>query len=248
MNLTGRVGLITGATGGIGRAAALALAGRGADLIAHGRNAGSASRVKSEIEALGRACEVVLGDISDPRVSGRCVSRAVERFGGLDLLIHSAGEAAPGGLLDIEPEAWLRAFDVHVHAVFHLCRAAAPVMKQRGGGAVVLVSSAAGTRGCLGALAYGVAKGSLPQFARAMARELAADNIRVNCVSPGIIRTPFQDYLSPDQVRNNIENRIPLRREGQPEDVASLVVSLMENDFITGENIAIDGGMTMRIA
>jgi NAD(P)-dependent dehydrogenase (short-subunit alcohol dehydrogenase family) len=120
-------------------------------------------------------------------------------------------------------------------------------MKKRHGGAVVLVSSAAGLRGCLGAIAYGVVKGALPQFARAMARELADDNIRVNCVSPGIIRTRFQNMLTPEQVKNNIDKRIPLHREGRPEDVAQAIAMLVCNDFITGENFAIDGGMSMRI-
>ena len=121
-------------------------------------------------------------------------------------------------------------------------------MKKRHGGAVVLVSSAAGLRGCLGATAYGVVKGALPQFARAMARELADDNIRVNCVSPGVIRTRFQSMLTPEQVTNNIEKRIPLHREGRPEDVAQAIAMLVCNDFITDMRIsAIDGGMTMRI-
>jgi NAD(P)-dependent dehydrogenase (short-subunit alcohol dehydrogenase family) len=120
-------------------------------------------------------------------------------------------------------------------------------MAKRGEGAVVLLSSAAGLRGCTGALAYGVAKGALPQFARSLAHELADQSIRVNCVSPGIIRTPFQAHITQEQTENNIQNRVPLRREGQPEDVAQLIVSLIENDFITGENFVIDGGMTMRI-
>jgi NAD(P)-dependent dehydrogenase (short-subunit alcohol dehydrogenase family) len=120
-------------------------------------------------------------------------------------------------------------------------------MAAQGEGAIVLLSSAAGLRGCLGALAYGVVKGALPQFARNLARELAPSGIRVNCVSPGVIRTPFQDFLTPEQVANNIANRIPLRREGSPQQVADLIVSLIQNDFITGENVVIDGGMSMRI-
>jgi 3-oxoacyl-[acyl-carrier protein] reductase/dehydrogenase/reductase SDR family protein 4 len=88
----------------------------------------------------------------------------------------------------------------------------------------------------------------LPQFARVLARELADYNIRVNCVSPGIIRTPFQDFLTPTQVENNINNRIPLHREGKPDDVARVILELVENDFITGEDVVIDGGMTMRSA
>jgi NAD(P)-dependent dehydrogenase (short-subunit alcohol dehydrogenase family) len=141
----------------------------------------------------------------------------------------------------------MNAFAVHVHSVFHLVRAAAPNMAKQGEGAVILLSSAAGLRGCDGTLAYGVVKGALPQFARNLARELADQCIRVNCVSPGVIRTRFQDTLTPEQVKNNLDNRIPLHIEGKPEDVAELIVAVVENDFITGENFVIDGGMTMRI-
>ena len=161
--------------------------------------------------------------------------------------MNSAGEPVPGGLFDVSDNDWMNAFAVHVHSIFHLARAAAPHMARQGEGAIVLLSSAAGLRGCLGALAYGVVKGAIPQFTRNLARELADQHIRVNCVSPGIIRTPFQDRLTPEQIENNVQNRIPLHREGKPEEVADLIVSLIENGFITGENIVIDGGMTMRI-
>jgi NAD(P)-dependent dehydrogenase (short-subunit alcohol dehydrogenase family) len=243
MILDSKIALITGATSGIGRALAVALAGRGTKILAHGRNADAAAALERETGAT-----TVLGDIADPDVCADSVKRACETFGGVDILIHAAGGPAPGNLLDISPEDWHRTFDVHVHAVYHLCRHAVPAMKTRGEGSILLISSAAGSRGCLGALAYGVAKGSLPQFARNLARELAPANIRVNSISPGVIRTPFQDFLTPEQVRNNIENRIPLRREGTPADVAAIAVALIENDFITGEDVAIDGGMTMRIA
>jgi NAD(P)-dependent dehydrogenase (short-subunit alcohol dehydrogenase family) len=175
------------------------------------------------------------------------VDETVEKFGRLDVLVHSAGGAVPGSLDTVTDESWMNAFAVHIHAIFHLARAAAPHMARQGEGAMILLGSAAGLRGCLGALAYGVVKGALPQFARALARELAEQNIRVNCVSPGVIRTPFQDYLTPQQVANNLQNRIPLHKEGKPEDVAELIVALIQNDFITGENFVIDGGMTMRI-
>jgi NAD(P)-dependent dehydrogenase (short-subunit alcohol dehydrogenase family) len=161
--------------------------------------------------------------------------------------VHSAGGLVPGSLHTTTEEAWMQAFAVHVHAIFHLARAATPHIARQGRGAIILLGSVAGLRGCLGALAYGVVKGALPQFARGLARELADQNIRVNCVSPGVIRTPFHDSLTPEQAKNNIQNRIPLHREGGPEDVAQLIVSLIENDFITGENFVIDGGMTMRI-
>ena len=112
---------------------------------------------------------------------------------------------------------------------------------------MIFISSAAGLRGVKNALAYATVKGAIHQFTRALAFELSDFNIRVNCVSPGIIRTRFQDFLTPEQIKNNIENRIPLHREGSPTDVAEAVSMLVKNDFITGENITIDGGMTMRI-
>lgn len=248
MRLDGKVSLITGGTKGIGAAAAIELARLGSDVAINGRQADSeANAVVAAITALGRRCALIAADVGIPDQATRCVREAAARLGGVDVLVHAAGQAVPGGLFDVSPDSWYAAFDVHVHAVFHLCRAAVPLMKEKREGAIILISSAAGLRGCLGAIAYGVVKGALPQFARALARELADDNIRVNCVSPGVIRTRFQDYLTPDQVSNNIERRIPLHREGKPEDVAALIATLAANDFITGENVAIDGGMTMRI-
>lgn len=248
MRLDGKVSLITGGTKGIGAAAAIELARLGSDVALNGRHMDNeADAVQAKIAALGRRCALIAGDMSDPDQVMRCVHETVKQLGGVDVLVHAAGQAVPGSLLDVSPESWYRAFDVHVHAVFHLCRAVVPLMREKHEGAIILISSAAGLRGCLGAIAYGVVKGALPQFARSLARELADDNIRVNCVSPGIIRTRFQDYLTPDQVKNNIERRIPLHREGKPEDVAGLIAMLAANNFITGENVAVDGGMTMRI-
>jgi NAD(P)-dependent dehydrogenase (short-subunit alcohol dehydrogenase family) len=120
-------------------------------------------------------------------------------------------------------------------------------MMQQGEGAIVLIGSGAGLHGCPTAIAYGAAKGSIPQLTRALARELADSNVRVNCVSPGVIRTPFQNRLAPEQVQININSRIPLHREGQSEDVANAIVGLLENEFIMGDNLVIDGGMTMRM-
>jgi len=249
MRLTGKVCLITGGTSGIGAATAVEMARRGADIAVVGRSpdAEGARSVKRAVEDAGVRCLVLAGDLAVPSYATRAVEQTVETFASVDVLVHSAGEAAPGGLLEVTPEAWQRAFDVHVHAVFHLSRAAARHMIRHQSGAIVLMSSAAGMRGCMGALAYGVVKGAIPQFTRALARELAPHNIRVNAVAPGIIRTRFQDYLTPEQVRNNIENRIPLQREGTPSDVAAAIAMLVENDFITGETVTVDGGMTMRI-
>lgn len=249
MTLHGKVCLITGGTKGIGAATAVKLASLGADVCINGRVADEeAIRVQAQVEACGRRCLLHVGDVSRPAEAARCVEATVEALGNVDVLVHCAGGAAPGGILEVDPEVWSQAFDIHVHAIFHLSRAAVPHMRKRGEGAIVLISSAAGLRGCDGAIAYGVVKGAIPQFARALARELANDNIRVSCVSPGIVRTRFQDYLTPEQVKNNIENRIPLHREGKPEDVADAISMLVLNEFITGETIVVDGGFTMRIA
>ncbi|MEO6923118.1 MAG: SDR family oxidoreductase, partial [Bryocella sp.] len=225
------------------------LARGGANIAINGRVIDEeARRVKAEVESFGQQCFLHVADVSRPADAVRCVEATVDALGGLDVLIHCAGGAAPGSLVEVTPEVWQQAFDIHVHAVFHLCRTAIPWMQRKSEGAIVLISSVAGQRGCAGAIAYGVAKGALPQFARSLARELADDNIRVNCVSPGIIRTRFQDHLTPEQITNNIEKRIPLHREGKPEDVSAVVSMLVCNNFITGENIVVDGGMAMRIA
>ena len=248
MKLEGKVSLITGGAGGIGAATALELARLGSDImIVDWRIDARAKEVRNRIESLGRSCFMLQADMSLPEEVTRSVQQTANQMGSVDVLVHAAGGGVPGNLLEVTPQAWYGAFNIHVHAVFHLCRAAVPFMKKKREGAIILISSAAGSRGCLGAFAYGVVKGALPQFARSLARELADDNIRVNAVSPGIIRTPFQDYLTPEQVENNIQNRIPLHREGKPEDVAEAIAMLITDDFVTGETLAVDGGMAMRI-
>jgi NAD(P)-dependent dehydrogenase (short-subunit alcohol dehydrogenase family) len=250
MKLEGKVCLITGGSSGIGAATAREFAFRGADIAVCGLPADEllAQAVKRDVEALNRRAITMAVNLTEPVEAVRCVQQTVASLGRLDVLVHCAGGPAPGGLLDVDAGTWYGAFDIHVHAVYHLARAAVPCMAENGGGAVLLISSAAGARGCAGAIAYGVAKGAIPQFARALARELADCNIRVNCVSPGIIRTRFQDYLTDEQVENNTRNRIPLHREGRPEEVAAAVAALAENEFITGAELPVDGGMTMRMA
>ncbi len=246
--LKDKVCLITGGTHGIGAASALDFAKHGAHICLVARHHDTDTELLlNSLRNQGIKAIFIPADVSKPSESKRCVEEAIEQLGGLDVLVHSAGGAVPGSILDVSEEAWYSAFDTHVHAIFHLIRAAVPCIKRRGEGAILLISSAAGLRGCLGAAAYGAVKGTLVQMTRILARELANDNIRVNCAAPGVIRTRFQDILSPEQVKNNIENRIPLHREGKPEEVASVLVMLAENDFITGETVTIDGGMTMRI-
>lgn len=251
MQLRDKVCLITGGTRGIGAATAVEFARRGATVAVCGRSPDEEARqVEAEITALGRKCLVLTADMAKPEDARRCVEETVAAFGGLDVLVHAAGGPAKGALMEVSEEIWYHAFDVHVHAVFHLCRAALPVMKQRGEGAIVLVGSTAGRLGVVGAAAYATVKGALVQLTRVLAREQANDNIRVNCVAPGVITTRFHDIvgLTPEARKNNLDNRIPLHREGTPEQVAQVIALLAENDYMTGETITIDGGLTSRIA
>jgi NAD(P)-dependent dehydrogenase (short-subunit alcohol dehydrogenase family) len=244
MDLAKAVCLITGGTKGIGAATALALAERGARLAIVGRHLEEAATLLQ-----GRDGDFfqIAADVSKADEARRCVRETVNHYGTIDVLMHSAGGPVPQKFLDLKSEAWHSAFDVHLHAIFHLCQEVIPIMQKQRRGAIILVSSAAGLRGVNGATAYQVVKGALPQFARALAYEFAGDNIRVNCIAPGIIRTAFHAKMSPETRQNNLSKRIPLAREGTAEQVAQLACELITNDYITGETISIDGGLTMRI-
>jgi len=248
MKLREQVGLVTGGTKGIGAATAIALAAEGADVAIVGRRLDAeAKETQRRIEALGRKCLITIADVASAGEATRCVEQTAKELGSLDVLVHAAGGPVNGGLLELTPEAWHSAFDVHVHAIFHLCRAAVPFMKQKKRGNVILISSAAGIRGIKTNVAYQAVKGILPQLTRALAYEFANDNIRVNCVAPGVIRTAFHAAMPPEVEKNNLENRIPLHREGTAEQVASLIRELVINEYITGETVSVDGGLTMRI-
>lgn len=249
MNLSGKVALVTGGTRGIGAATAIALAKEGADVAIVGRHKDrDAETTRVAIVADGRRCQLILADCGIAADATRCVRETEASLGAVDILVHAAGGPVPGGLFEITPEMWHAAFDVHVHAIFHLCRAAVPGMRAKKEGAIILISSTAGIRGIITNVAYQTAKGAGPQFARALAREFANDNIRVNCVAPGVIRTKFHATMTEEQRRLNLDQRIPLHREGAPEQVAEVILMLVKNDYITGETMVIDGGLTMRIA
>lgn len=248
MELKGRVALVTGATSGIGLATATSLAQQGANLVLGARSEKPA--VLAGLSAItarhGARCVFVAGDVRDPDTSTRLVAAAQQAFGQLDAVVHSAGGPAPGTALSQSYDNWLDAFDVHVNSAFHVFRAAHPLLAASQG-AMVLLSSAAALRGCPGTIAYQTVKAALIQMARALARDHAAEGIRVNCIAPGIIRTPFQASMTEEARLNNLKNRIPLGREGTPEQAASMILQLITNDFITGETVVLDGGMSMRM-
>ncbi len=249
MDLHNKVALVTGGTKGIGAATAIAYAQAGANVAIVGRHHdGDAKQVIAAIEKLGRRGVFVQADCAKPAEATACVEKAAAALGPIDVLFHSAGGPVNGGLFDLTPEMWHEAFAIHVHAIFFLCRAAIPAMRKKREGAIILMSSTAGLRGVWTNVAYQAVKGAIPQLTRALAREFADDNIRVNCVCPGIIRTRFHDPMTAEQKEINLKNRIPLHREGTSEQVATAIRELTTNDYITGESVVIDGGLTMRIA
>jgi NAD(P)-dependent dehydrogenase (short-subunit alcohol dehydrogenase family) len=249
MDLSGKVALVTGGTLGIGAAIALDLARRGADLAIAARHVdGPADDVRQQIEAADRRCMLFAADIAQEGDCRKVVAETAAHFGRLDVLVHNAGGPALGKIDDVTPELWRHTMDLHVNANFYLVKAALPHLRKNREGAIITVSSTAGIRGVPGAIAYATAKGAIPQFTRSLARDLADDNIRVNCVAPGVIRTRFHADMTAERKELNLKHRIPLHREGTAEQVAEVVALLVTNDYITGETIVIDGGLTSRIA
>lgn len=248
MNLSGKRALVTGGTKGIGAAIAIDLARQGCDVAINGRHDDEAAAVvRQTVASAGRRCITLPADVARPDEVDRIVRETEAQLGGLDILIHSAGGPSWGTIDACTPEQWKATFDVHVHAAYFLCRRALPAMRTAGEGAVILVSSVAGIRGCPNAIAYGTAKAAIVHFTRMLARDEADHNIRVNCVAPGIIRTRFHDSMAPEAKAHNLAVRIPLHREGTAEQVAEAVRLLVTNDFITGELLVIDGGCSMQV-
>jgi len=249
MDLTGKAALITGGTMGLGAAIAVELARRGADVAIAARNLGGpAEEVKAAVVATGRRCVAIAADFTKPEDCARAVDLASAELGRLDVLVHNAGGPSPGKIEDVTPDQWRQTMDLHINANFYLVRAALPHLRKKKEGCIITVSSTAGILGVPGAIAYATAKGAIPQFTRSLARDLADDNIRVNCVAPGVIRTRFHADMTPERKELNLKQRIPLHREGTPEQVAEVVALLVTNDYMTGETIVIDGGLTSRIA
>jgi NAD(P)-dependent dehydrogenase (short-subunit alcohol dehydrogenase family) len=242
----GEVAIITGGTRGIGAAIGAELGRRGVKLVLNGRDRDAeVDQTIAELRDITEV-EVAYGDAADAATSSSLVKLANERFGRIDYLVPAAGGPHYGTVLDHTPDSWAAGFRIHIDAIFHLFRAAHPQLKVRGG-AMLLIGSVAGIRGVPGAALYATVKGTLPNFARALARDHAHENIRVNVIEPGIIRTRFHEKMTKEAERNNLDNRIPLKRFGTAVQVATAAAELLTNDYITGQTLVIDGGLSMRV-
>jgi NAD(P)-dependent dehydrogenase (short-subunit alcohol dehydrogenase family) len=249
MDLRGKKALVTGASRGIGKATALALAQEGADVaVNYVTNAKSASEVAEQIKATGSKTLLSQADVGD-RQQVEAMFRSIQQeWGGLDVLVNNAGGRCDGSLLELDEPAWQRALEVHLLGTARCCRLALPTMIERKEGVIVNIGSVAGLRGVKGIAAYATVKAAVMHLTRCLAMEVSQDNVRVNCVAPGIIDTDFHDITPAEAKSHAIDNRMMLNLLGKPEEVAQAVVSLVKNDYITGEVLVVDGGLTMRIA
>jgi 2-deoxy-D-gluconate 3-dehydrogenase len=248
-DLTGRVAVVTGASRGIGRAVALALAGAGADVCVAARSAGDLEEVAEGIRAVGRRALVVPTDVSRADDVTRLMDRTADELGGLDVLVNNSGIGEPHRALETTDEIWDRHLDVNAKGTFLCCRAAAPHMLRRGTGKIVNVSSIFALKGVPNYAAYSASKAAVIGLTRALAVEWARSGIRVNAVAPGYLATDInaEARADPDRLAGLVRS-VPIGRMGEPDEIGPLIVFLAApaSDYMTGAVLAFDGGWHAR--
>ena len=254
MSLEGRVALVTGAGSGIGRAVAVRFAAAGARLALAGRREEKLHETAATIRDGGGKCLVLPADVTVEPDAIRMVTETVGHFDSLDVLVNAAGIIASGTIDSTELPEWDRMFDVNLRSVFRLTRLALPHLAHRPG-AIVNLSSVAGTRAFPGILSYCVSKAALDQLTRCLALELAERGIRVNAINPGVVvselhRTGGMDATQYETFLKHGEKTHPLGRVGRPEEVADLALFLASDrsGWITGGTFPIDGGRQLTCA
>ena len=250
-DLGGKVCLITGSSRGIGAATARGLGAEGMRVAMHARTGiAEAEQVRADIMAAGGEAIVLQGDIAGPGMVERLIAGTVARFGRIDVLINNAGdliERRP--VADTTDELFARHIAVNIRPVFAACRAAVQQFRARAtaGSIINLSSIAARTGGGGGSALYAAGKAFIATMSRALAKEVAADGIRVNCVSPGVLATPMQDRTTPPDMLENIRRQIPLGRIGAADECVGTFAWLASaaSGYVTGQVIEVNGGLLM---
>ena len=248
LDLAGQVALVTGASRGIGRAIAVALASSGAaEVVVNYRgNEAAAEETAAAVHAAGAAVSLARFDVADPDETEKAIKAVVDRTERLDILINNAGVTADNLLVRLKSEEWNRVLAVNLGGAFHCCKVAARSMMRARYGRIVSISSVIAAMGNAGQSGYAAAKAGLEGFTRALARELAPRNITVNAVAPGFINTEMVRGL-PEAARQTYLQLIPLQRLGTAEEVADAVTFLVrpQSGYITGHVLAVNGGLQM---
>ena len=264
-SLQGRTAIVTGASKGIGKATALALAGAGADVALASRNAADLESAAEEVRALGSEPLAVPTDVSRSREVDALVSRTLDRFGKIDILVNNAGyylevASVPFPDVTLEPpdvsrdsrtpmtdEEWAQIMDTNMAGVFYGCRAVAPHMLERGYGKIINVTSVSARQAFRMEAAYCASKAGVEMLTRCLALEWAPYNVSVNCIGPGSFHTAMTDHswTAPDRRQDHLD-AIPMHKEGDIRDLGAAAVYLAgpASDYITGQSIYIDGGMS----
>ena len=241
--LNGRSALVTGASGGIGRAIAELLYQRGANVSLTGRNEDALIKLASE---LGERAHVLIADLSDKTTTENLVNLAKDKMGSLDILVNNAGLTKDNLAIRMKGEDWDEVLEVNLTAGFRLAQSAIKLMLKSRFGRIINITSIVGQTGNPGQVNYVASKAGMTGFTKALAAEVASRNITVNCVAPGFIKTAMTDALSGSQ-RENMLDRIPVGRFGEPEDIAACVLFLASNEgsYLTGQTLHVNGGMVM---
>ncbi len=248
-DLTGKVALISGASRGIGAAIAHTYAAAGASVIISSRKQGGLETVAAEIRTAGGSVLPLAAHTGDAEAVQTLVERAVEHFGGIDILVNNAATNPHfGPIITAEESHWDKILDVNVKGYFRLAQACVPTMRQRGGGKIINIASIAGRTPLPGMGVYCVSKAAVPMLTEVLAAELAADNIQVNAIAPGFIKTAFSRAIWDDPaLHDTIRQAIPQQRLGSTDELMGMALYLAApaSSYTTGATMVIDGGQSL---
>ena len=247
MLLDGKVALVTGGSRGIGRAIAVALAREGAKVaINFAGNEKAAEETKALVEQAGSEAILLKADVSDKDADAALIDTVIKTYGKIDILVNNAGITRDSLMLRMKEDDFDAVIDTNLRSVFYLTKAAAKSMMKKRTGRIINMSSVVGLTGNAGQVNYAAAKAGVLGITKSAAKELASRGITVNAVAPGFIETDMTDVLS-DTIKESLLHEIPLKRMGEPKDVANAVLFLASDQsaYITGQVIHVDGGLVM---